>query len=278
MIIADLHIHTNISDGSLTTEEAVKLAKKNGVTHIAITNHDTVKGLAEAIEIGKEEGLYVIPGIEISAYDYKRKRKVHLLGYGFDLEGSNLKKLCSKLLNDRNNLSVKQAKIIKEMGYDIEIEDIKKYSINSEIVYKQHIMQELINKGYCDAIYAPLYKKLFKGDSPCNLEVEYIDIFEAMDAIIKDGGMPVLAHPGQLNSYELLEELVEKGLVGVEKYHVSHSEEDYKIIDDLSKKYNLILTGGSDFHGTFGKEVTIGSFTTPLNSLKHIIEYIDNNK
>lgn len=277
MIIADLHVHTNISDGSLTTQEAIKLAKKNKVTHIAITNHDTVKGLAEAIKIGKEEGVHVIPGIEISAYDYKRKRKVHLLGYGFDLEGSNLKKLCSKLLNDRNNLSIKQAKLIKEMGYDIELEDIKKYSINSEIVYKQHIMQELINKGYCDKIYAPLYKKLFRGDSPCNLEVEYIDILEAMDAIIKDGGMPVLAHPGQLNSYELLEELVEKGLVGVEKYHVSHSEEDYKIIDELSQKHNLIITGGSDFHGTFGKEVTIGSFTTPLNSLKHIIQHIDNN-
>lgn len=267
MIKADLHIHTELSDGSYTTEEVVKLAKENGLTHIAITNHDTVKGLKEAIDIGKENGITVIPGLEISAYDYKRNRKVHMLGYGMDLEATHIKKICQRLLNDRNEMTLKQAQIIKDLGYNISIEDVKAYSKNSGVSYKQHIMKVMMDKGYTDEIYPPLYKQLFKNNGPCEMEVEYIDVYDAIDAIIKDNGIPVLAHPGQLKSYELLEELVSKGLVGVEKYHISHTEEDYKTIDKLAKKYNLIITGGSDFHGRYDKKRTIGCCTTPLESV-----------
>lgn len=271
MIKADLHIHTDISDGSYTTEEVIKLAKEKELTHIAITNHDTVHGLKEAIEIGKKYGIVVIPGVEISAYDYKRNRKVHMLGYGIDLEGSNITKLCQRLLKDRNEMTLKQTEIIKSLGYDISKEEVKAYSKNSGISYKQHIMKVLMDKGYTDEIYPPLYKKLFKNNGPCEMEVEYIDVYDAIDAIIKDNGIPVLAHPGQLKSYELLEELVEKGLVGVEKYHMSHKEEDYKRIEYLSKKYNLIITGGSDFHGIYDKKRKIACCTTPSESINQII-------
>lgn len=275
MIKADLHVHTDISDGSLTTEEVIKLAKENGVTHIAITNHDTVKGLKEAMELGKKYGVCVIPGIEISAYDYKRDRKVHLLGYGFDIDGKNITKLCDSLLKERNEMTLKQAEIIRKLGYDITLDEVKDYSKNSGISYKQHIMQVLIDKAYIDKIYAPLYKELFKNNGPCQMEVKYIDIYDALEAIIKDNGIPVLAHPGQLNSYELLEELAYKGLVGVEKYHISHNENDKKIIDDLAKKYNLLITGGSDFHGKYGKECTIGSCIAPENSVGYIMRKLN---
>ncbi|MGL5313391.1 MAG: PHP domain-containing protein [Peptostreptococcaceae bacterium] len=274
MIKADLHVHTDISDCSLSTEEVIKLAKKNGVTHIAITNHDTVKGLKEAISLGEKYGVCVIPGIEISAYDYKRDRKVHLLGYGIDLEGKHIKNLCKRLLTERNEMTLKQTNIIKSLGYDICIEDVKEYGLNSGVAYKQHIMQVLIDKGYIDQIYSPLYKNLFKNNGPCQMEVEYIDINDAIEAIIQDNGIPVLAHPGQLKSYELLEELAEKGLIGVEKYHISHNEEDYKKIDELAKKYSLVITGGSDFHGTYGKDVTVGSYTSPVESVEFILSKI----
>ena len=270
MIKADLHIHTDISDGSLTTEEVIKKAKENGLTHIAITNHDTVKGLKDAIELGKEYNIVVIPGIEISAYDYKRNRKVHLLGYGLDLEGKHVSNLCKRLLKDRDDMTLKQVDIIKSLGYDINRDEVKFYGKNSETSYKQHIMQVMIDKGYVEEIYAPLYKELFKNNGPCNMEVKYIDVFDAIDAIIKDNGIPVVAHPGQMNSYELIEELVEKGLVGIEKYHISHSEEDYKRVDKLAKKYNLIVTGGSDFHGSYVKNRNMGCCTAPSESVKFI--------
>ncbi len=272
MTKADLHIHTDISDGSFTTEEVIKTAKENGLTHIAITNHDTVKGLKDAIELGKKYRITVIPGIEISAYDYKRNRKVHLLGYGINLDGKYVTKLCERLLKDRNDMTLKQVEIIKSLGYNISKQEVKAYGKNSDISYKQHIMQVMIDKGYIDEIYAPLYKELFKNNGPCEMEVEYIDVLDAIDAIKKDNGIPVLAHPGQLKSYELLEELVEKGLVGVEKYHISHNEGDYKRIDELAKKHNLIITGGSDFHGKYGKKRNIGCCTTPRRSVEVILK------
>ena len=274
MIKADLHVHTEMSDGSFTVEEVIKLAKEKGLTHIAITNHDTVKGLKEAIEIGEKYGVNVIPGIEISAYDYKRNRKVHLLGYGIDLEGKNIKKLCDTLLKDRNEMTLNQVKIISDLGYDISLEEVKAYSKNSGVAYKQHIMQVLINKGYIQEIYSPLYKELFRNGGPCEMELEYIDIYDALDAIIKDNGIPIIAHPGQLKSYELIEELVDKGLVGIEKYHVSHSKEDENKIDELAKKYNLLITGGSDFHGDYSKKRVLGCRISPQESVEYIIKNI----
>lgn len=274
MIKADLHIHTDISDGSLSTEEVIKEAKENGLTHIAITNHDTVKGLEEAINLGKKYNIIVIPGIEISAYDYKRNRKVHLLGYGLDLEGKHVTNLCEKLLKDRNEMTLKQVDIIKSLGYNINKEEIKLYSKNSGVSYKQHIMQTMIDKGYVEEIYSPLYKELFKNNGPCNMEVKYIDVFDAIDAIIKDNGIPVVAHPGQMNSYELIEELVDKGLVGIEKYHISHTDKDYKRIDELAKKYNLIVTGGSDYHGSYAKNRSIGCCTAPKESIEFIMKKV----
>lgn len=271
MIKCDLHVHTNISDGSLSTVEAISLARNNGVTHMAITNHDTVKGIKKAIEIGKDYGVEIIPGIEISAFDAKRERKVHILGYGFKLEAKNIKNLCNDLLKRRNEMSLDQAVIIKELGYNISIEKIKNYGRSGEVVYKQHIMQELINNGYTDEIYSSLYKKLFKGNGPCKMEIEYIDVYDALDAIINDGGVPVLAHPGQLDSYELLEELVNKGLKGVEKYHCSHSEEDLIKIQNLADKYDLFVTGGSDFHGEYGNEATIGSNIAPQQVISMLL-------
>lgn len=270
MIKADLHIHTNISDGSLTTEEVIKKAKEKGLTHIAITNHDTVKGLKEAIELGKKYDIVVIPGIEISAYDYKRNRKVHLLGYNIDLRGKYVSNLCKSLLKDRDEMTLKQVEIIKSLGYDISKDEVKLYGKNSEISYKQHIMQVMIDKGYVKEIYSPLYKELFKNNGPCDMEINYIDVFDAIDAIIKDNGIPVVAHPGQMNSYELIEELVEKGLMGIEKYHISHSKEDYDKVEKLAKKYNLIITGGSDFHGSYSKNRSIGCCTAPSESVKFI--------
>ena len=274
MIKADLHVHTEMSDGSFTVEEVIKLAKEKGLTHIAITNHDTVKGLKEAIEIGEKYGVNVIPGIEISAYDYKRNRKVHLLGYGIDLEGKNIKKLCDRLLKDRNEMTLNQVKIISDLGYDISLEEVKEYSKNSGVAYKQHIMQVLINKGYIQEIYSPLYKELFRNGGPCDMELQYIDIYDALDAIIKDNGIPIIAHPGQLKSYELIEELVDKGLVGIEKYHISHSKEDEEKIDELANKYNLIITGGSDFHGDYAKKRVLGCRTTPQETVEYIIKNI----
>jgi hypothetical protein len=271
MIVADLHIHTDVSDCSMSLEKVINLAKQKNLTHIAITNHDTVKNLDKAIKIGQENGICVIAGVEISAFDYKRDRKVHILGYGFDLEAKNIKSICDGLLYERNKLALNQIDIIRDMGYDICQDDVRKYSISSEVIYKPHIMRALVDKGYSDNIYSKLYEELFGKSGKINASIEYVDVFKAVEAIKKDGGFCVVAHPGQLNSYELIEELVEVGLDGIEKYHHSHDEKDFKKIDKLASKYNLILTGGSDFHGDYGN-VELGCNLTPQESVKFLLK------
>lgn len=264
----DLHVHTNISDSSYSIEETLNMAKENGVTHIGITNHDTVRGLKEAIELGKNIGIKVIPGIEISAYDFKNNRKVHVLGYDFDLKGENIRKICDPLLKRRDENSRRQINALLNNGYELDLDYIKEQSKLSEVVYKQHIMAALIKNNYTDTIYSNLYRKLFKNKGICAMDMQYIDVFEAMKAIQDDGGLVVLAHPGQSNSYDIIPSLVAKGLDGIEINHHSHSEEDIKKVTEFNKKYSLILTGGTDFHGQYGeKAMNLGDIICPKETL-----------
>lgn len=265
----DLHVHTSISDSSFNTEETLNMAVENGLTHIGIVNHDTVIGLKEAIDIGDKLGVKVIPGIEISAYDYKNNRKVHLLGYDFDLQGTNIKRLCTPLLEKRDENSKWQIKKLIEEGYELDINYIKEKSRDSKVIYKQHIMDSLIKNHYTDKIYSDLYKRLFKNNGICARDIEYIDVFKALRAIKEDGGIVVLAHPGQLNSYDIISDLVREGLDGIEINHHSHSKEDMIKVKEYSDKYNLLLTGGTDYHGRYGELcMQIGDIICPEETLK----------
>lgn len=263
----DLHVHTNISDSSFDLESTIALAKLNGVTHLGITNHDTVEELEEAMEVGKKSGVKIIPGIEISAWDSNTGKKVHILGFNFDFEAANIKKICTPILEKRNKNSLENIEKLINYGYQLNRENIYVRAEKSKVIYKQHIMAELIDKGYTDSIYSDLYKELFKGNGLCASNMEYVDVIEAVKAIKADGGIAILAHPGQLDSYYLIDKLVEAGLDGIEKYHEVHSEEDHRKVDEYCKRYNLITTGGSDFHGTYGTSTAIGEITTPREFL-----------
>lgn len=264
----DLHVHTNVSDSSYGIRETLNMAKKNKVTHIGIVNHDTVKGLREAVEIGKSVGIKVIPGVEISAYDFKNNKKVHILGYNFDLNGKNIKKICDPLLKRRNKNSQWQIKTLLESGFELDVDYIRERTKTSEIIYKQHIMEALIKSKYTDDIYSDLYKKLFKNGGICVREIEYVDVLDAVRAIKSDGGLAVLAHPGHFDSYDVIPELVREKLDGIEINHYRNSEEDIKKILEVSQKYNLFLTGGTDFHGEYGdKPINIGDIQCPEETL-----------
>jgi fructose-1,6-bisphosphatase/inositol monophosphatase family enzyme/predicted metal-dependent phosphoesterase TrpH len=268
---ADFHIHTDISDGYNNIKEIMKMAKQNDLTHIAITNHDTIEGLEEAIKLGKKEGIKVIPGIEISAFNFEKDKKVHILGFNFDLEGKNIKKLCDPILQKRNANSILHIVNLIQNGYKISIKNIINRARDSGVIYKQHIMDELIEKGYTNEIYSELYKELFKKDGICSNDIIYVDAVDAVKAIKLDGGVAVLAHPGQLNSYDIIDRLVNVGLDGLELNHEDHSPKDIEIINEYSNKYNLFLTGGSDFHGKYGSEISLGCITSP----KEVIKVLD---
>ncbi|MFZ5944825.1 MAG: PHP domain-containing protein [Bacillota bacterium] len=268
---ADLHVHTALSDSSYTIEETIQKANQKGVGYLGIVNHDTVAGLEKAQLIGKKAGIKVIPGIEISAFDFKRKRKVHILGYNFDLKAPNIRKLCDPLITKRNNHSLWQIKTLIENGFKITLEEVLEKAKNSTCIYKQHIMAVLLDKGYCSEIYCDLYFRLFKNQGICAGDIAYVDAFQAVQAVKLDGGKAVLAHPGQLNSYEIMEELLLWGLDGVEMYHEDHDFDDHQRILAYGTKHGMILTGGSDFHGIYGGTTEIGGLPIALEYLRDLI-------
>jgi phosphoribosyl 1,2-cyclic phosphate 1,2-diphosphodiesterase len=260
-IAADLHCHTTISDGSDTIPQVIAAAHEAGLQYIAVTNHDTTKGLLQAYREGKTQGITVIGGIEISAFDFKRNRKVHILGYGLQEDSPYLQALCNPLLRARNLLSHEQLAVLREHGYPVTAQEADYYSTDSGVLYKQHIMQVLVDKGMTDSVYSDLYYRVFKNGGIVSRDICYVDAADAVDAVQKDGGYAVLAHPGQLDSWDLVPELAEKGLAGIEKYHPDHTGADCLRAQELAEQYGLFVTGGSDYHGKFSKKpVCIGAY------------------
>ncbi len=244
----DLHVHTRTSDGSLSAREVIGLAKENGITHMAITDHDTTKGLKDALDLGTEIGVKIIPGIEISAYDFTRKKKVHILGLNIEPEHPALTTLCTSLVQNRNQASFDTVKSLIAVGYDLSWEDVQKYAEGGTGVYKQHIMHALLDQGYCESIYCDLYKALFT-----QISLEYVDAGTAIQAVKEAGGIAVLAHPGLMNNFEGIDEWVDLGLRGIEVFHPSHNKDAIELSLKHARKHNLITTGGSDFHGFYGE-------------------------
>ncbi|RDW15756.1 phosphatase [Oceanobacillus arenosus] len=264
---ADLHVHSNYSDGSNTVKEVMKQAKDNGVTHISFVDHDTVASLPEAQQHGLEYGITVIPGIEISAYDFKRNRKVHVLGYNHQGDATNIKAICDPLLKRRNQHSLWQVEQINAAGYQLDADAVIEAAKQSNTVYKQHIMKCLTDAAFTSPEYKQLYMKLFKGSGAASGDIAYVDVFDAVRAIIADGGVAVIAHPGQLDSYDLIPELVQAGLGGIERNHFDHVVEDVQKVEALAKQYALMMTGGTDYHGSFGEPIEVGRIISPINRL-----------
>lgn len=260
----DLHVHTKISDNSLNYDEVIRLAKRKEISYLAITDHDTTKGLQEAITLGQEIGVNIVPGIEISAYDYQRNKRAHILGLFIEPGHPALNLLCASLVHSRNQASYEMVRKVVAAGYEISWKDVQKYQGGTG-VYKQHIMHALLDKGYCDKIYCDLYKKLFSRGSSFDpqgiayIQLEYVDAQDAIRVVREAGGIAVLAHPGQLSNFEAIDEWVGLGLEGIEVYHPNHNEEDRKMSRQYAQKHNLIMTGGSDFHGFYAeKPVELG--------------------
>ena len=260
---ADLHVHSHYSDGFSSVKELLEMASHKGLTHLSLVDHDTIHGIESAKIAGEKHGITVIPGIEISAYDFSRNRKVHILGYSFDKNATHIQELCEPLLARRHENSLWQIEQLRKHQFDIEIEDVAKLARMSGVIYKQHIMDCLTIEDFNTDDYRQLYKKLFKGNGICARDIEYVDAISAVKAIKADNGFAVLAHPGQLDSFDIIPELVKNGLDGIERNHADHSGEDRQRVERSANEYSLFQTGGSDFHSRYGNSVEIGDELSP---------------
>lgn len=273
----ELHCHTNISDCPLSIKEVLSLAVQQEVTHLAVTNHDTTKGLETAVETGKKFGIEVIPGIEISGFDFERGRRVHILGYYIEPGHEAIDAVCKPLINLRHQISREMVQRLNASGYEIKWERCLELAYGGTGVYKQHIMHALMEEGYADSIYGPLYKQLFNrglaGEEPglAFIPMKYMDAKTAVQAICCAGGVPVLAHPGQYGNFEMVPELMEAGLQGIEVWHPLHDRMHEQAAKELASEYDLIMTGGSDFHGDYGeKPVLLGSKNPGVETVEAI--------
>lgn len=271
-MIGDLHCHTTLSDGSLGIEDIIVQAKRTGVDFISITDHDTMSSISRAKVLGERYGIQTIPGVELSAWDKTRNRKVHILCYA-PQKPDRLEGICIKACEIRKQCAKDMVKNVMDR-YPITAESVMKHATGSKSIFKQHIMHALIDYGYTTHFYGRLNDELFNLETgSCVVEREYPDVNFVLDLIHSARGVAVMAHPVYYNSLELLEELAQKGkLDGVEAYHYTADKEQQKKILEIAEKYNLIVTGGSDFHGLYNAKPThIGSNVTDKENIDRIL-------
>jgi len=278
-VICDLHCHTKLSDGSLGIEDVIAQAKRTGIDWLSITDHDTMASFSRADVIGQREGVKILHGVELSAWDKKRGSKVHILCYA-PQKPDRLEGLCLKSCEIRKECSKEMIGKVMEK-FPITLESVLKHTTGSKSIFKQHIMRALIDYGYALEFYGELDSELFNPKyGSCYVEREYPDVNFVIDLIHTARGVAVMAHPAQYDNIELLEELAAEGRIdGVEIGHYSADEEYRSRLRKIAEKYDLIQTGGSDFHGLYNSVPThLGSETTSEKELERILKLVSSKK
>lgn len=248
---SDLHTHSFYSDGDLSPSEVVKLAKSKGVKTLALTDHNSISGIEEAIIEGKKQGVNIIPAIEI------RAEEDEVLGYFIDYKNKNLQKEILKIQKVLIDRVKKIIKTLNKKGIKVSFEDLEKKYYPNKNFMEIHLVMHLASKGLGEI--REVFKKYISEGSETYVKIKEISVIDAIKLIKKYKGVPVLAHPWvDSKSKSLLEEknfekLIDAGLKGIEidngDRDERRDEKTIKRIQELAKKYNLIITSGSDFHG-----------------------------
>ncbi len=251
----DLHLHTTASDGTDTPEEVVALAAEKGFEVIAITDHDTMSGVAEALAAGRRLGVRVISGVEISAGG---DTEVHVLGYAIQ-KPEKLLQVLEKMRVQRSQRMRQMVLRLNELGVEVPLNRVT--GLAQESVGRSHLARVLVEDGVVRDVREAFQRYLAPG-RPAYVEREKLSVSQAVALIDSAGGIPVIAHPGQNHGESFwmkdrFAELKQAGLKGIEAYHMAHSQQQAMAFARTAKDLNLLVTGGSDYHGTI-KNVAIG--------------------
>lgn len=255
----DLHSHTTYSDGSHSPEEVVQFAHDAGVAALAITDHDTVDGLPEAITAGECLSIEIVPGIELSSrYE---GQDTHILGYFFNWQDPTLR---DRLIAQRANRDQRNPRVVEklnELGLEISYGEVKAQA-GAGSVGRPHIAQVLVDKGYVTSTKDAFDQYLADG-APAYFERKSPDSSEVITWIREAGGVPVLAHPHWTKRkgpelVEMCSALKEAGLMGIEVFYATHTKRQTSEYLELARKLDLLMTGGSDFHGTAKPGIYVG--------------------
>jgi predicted metal-dependent phosphoesterase TrpH len=266
----DLHLHSTASDGRFTPAEVVRKAVEKGLTYIALTDHDNVDGIVPAMEAARAfPRLKIIPGVEIST-DIPNG-EVHMLGYFIDYDNSELKARLEKARNSRRERAQGMVTKLKNLGVFIEWDRVQEIAGVGTIA-RPHIAQAMLEKGYVSTPKEAFIKYIGRN-GPAYVEREKMTPIEAVAVIQQARGLPVLAHPLTMDDPEtVIIELKPAGLVGIEAYYDSYSVEQVGMLVTLARKYNLLTSGGSDYHGIPGAvETMMGDVQVPIEAAEQLV-------
>lgn len=259
----DLHTHTNRSDGTFTPPELVRLASRRGLEVVAITDHDTTDGLEEATGAGRDLGVEIVPGVELSAEH--QGMSVHVLCYWMDREDEGFQAELVRLRSERFLRGEVMVEKLRLLGYPISFDRVREIAGSGNIV-RPHVAQALVEAGVV-ADEEEAFDRLIGDDGPAYVPKHALAPLEALELVRRAGGACVLAHPGMWSAEapvpeDLIEAMAEAGMAGLEADHSDHTPELRERYRDLAKRLELIVTGGSDCHGTRYDPVRLGSVTT----------------
>ena len=274
----DLHVHTSRSDGTYTPQQVLRLAAKRKLVALAITDHDTIDGVAPAIDEGTIQGVEVISGVELSAQsDFGI---LHILGYFVKLDHSELLETLAKLKQLRDDRTIQILKKLSDRGINLSIEEVNKEA-GEGVVGRPHIARILLARGLVSHLQEAFDRYLKKGAS-CYVAKAKLPSEVAIQLIRRAGGLAVLAHPysmfnrGPAELEHILKELISQGLKGIEVLYPKHTREQTKLFRKLADKYGLVETGGTDFHGDNKPDIELGYIPghppLPYSMLEHLRE------
>ncbi len=258
----DLHVHTVASDGICTPSEAVAIAKDKGTGILAITDHDTLDGIDEAIDQGRIRNLTVITGVEISTED--TMGQAHVLGYLFDKSAPSLNRALARFRKARQSRAVAILERLKDLGLALDWAQIQDFA-QGESIGRPHIARAMQRAGYVYSV-EQAFQRYLGRNQPAYISRAKMTPRQAIALILEANGVPVLAHPWDIQ--ERIGELAAAGLAGLEVYYGGYSVCQRLQLKHLAREYGLVATGGSDFHEPeAGPEHALGAVRVPARSV-----------
>ncbi len=269
---ADLHIHTDYSDGTISPEKVVEEALKLNLQTIAITDHDSIDAIQIAQATCNGKGINIIPAIELSSY--YGPTDIHILGYFIDIKNNALLGKLAELRFERVERIKKITKKLNNLGVNINPQEVFDIAGKGS-PGRMHVAEALCKRGYCSNIQES-FQRYLADECPAYVPKLTLMLEDAIELINSSGGISVYSHPGTTKRDELIPKMVEYGLQGIEVYYPTHLPEDIARYLKLAKEYDLVVTGGSDYHGGRRSYIGLGGITVDDDIVEKIKKRHDN--
>lgn len=275
----DLHVHSTASDGTLTPSELVQEAVSQKISAIALTDHDSVSGIEEALEAGKKYNVEVVPGVELST-EYK-DTEIHVVGLFIDWHNESLLRQLHAFRDNRDNRNLKMIDRLREEGFSITAEAIYERSPDA-VIARPHIARYLVDTNQVKDMQT-VFDKYIGDGCKCYVDRMKITPMQAVELIHEAGGTAILAHPClyKMKRKEIevmVQEMIAAGLDGIEAVYSCNQGSDEKDYKEMAARYGLLVSGGSDFHGSNKPYIKLGTGKGNLSVPYELLEQIKKSR